>query len=172
MGEFMVTSIVNVALFAGIVLGAVLLIIVCMTYFKEKRFGLGGTLLSFFGVILLGLSIWSEVEFSFGRMRFHAIRQQISEVATVFDATMAEIEHIRADQDTLMLHVEQVQNNANMLFSNKVPSYVQDDITKIVERNKTIRQRLDSIEEKKAAVSTGLQSLLNAPPPPRGQTQE
>lgn len=165
----MVTSIVTIALFVGIALGAVLLIMVCMTYYRQKRFGLGGVLLSFFGVVLLGLSIWSEVEFSFGRMKFHAMRERITELAAALDSTMAEIERIRADQDTLMIHVERVQDNANMLFSNNVPSYVQDDITRIVERDSIIEGRFKRIQKSKEAVTTMLGSLINSKRSPAGK---
>jgi hypothetical protein len=75
---------------------------------------------------------------------------------------MAEIEHVRADQDTLMLHVARVQNNTNMLFANNVPSHVQADITKIVERDSLIKGRFAKIDKGKEMVNTGLQSLLNA----------
>jgi hypothetical protein len=161
----MLTSIVNCALFAGIVLGALLLIIVCITFYKQKRFGLGGTLLSFFGVVLLGLSIWSEVEFSFGRIKFHAMKQRISELATAFDSAMEEVDHIKADQDTLMHSVERIQDNARMLFSGNVPAHVQRDITRIVERDSIIDRRFEKINEKKDMVKAGLESLLNAKKP-------
>ena len=164
----MLTTIVNCALLAGIALGAALLIIVCLTYYKQSRFGLGGTLLSFFGVVLLGLSIWSEVEFSFGRMKFHAMRQRITELAAVFESTMEEVDRIRADQDTLMHSVERVQDNARMLFSGNVPAHVQRDITKIVERDSIISKRFETINEKKSMVQSGLESLLNTKKPHEG----
>jgi hypothetical protein len=158
----MVTSIVTIALFVGLALGAILLVIVSLTYYKQKRFGLGGALLSFFGVVLLGLSIWSEVEFSFGRIKFHAMRERLSELATIVDSTMQEIEHLSADQDTLMLHVAKVQNTTNVLFANNVPSHVQADITKIVERDSIMRAKYDRIDKRRDAIQARLRSLLNA----------
>lgn len=157
----MLTRIINVALFVGIAMGTILLIIVCMTYYRQKRFGLGGTLLSFFGVVLLGLSIWSEVEFSFGRMKFHAMRERINEVATAFDSTMAVVDRIEADHDTLMLHAAKVQENNRLLFSNNVPSHLQDDITKIFSRDSIIQRRFNAVKENETMVKKAFGSLLN-----------
>ncbi len=161
----MLATIINVAMFTGIALGATLLIIVCMTYYRQKRFGLGGALLSFLGVILLGLSIWSEVEFSFGRMKFHAMREHIDELAMAFDSTMAAVDRLEADQDTLMLHVAKVQEYNRLFFSNNVPSHLQDDITGILRRNTLIKKRLVSIRENEAMAKKALGALQNARKP-------
>jgi hypothetical protein len=161
-GGMMLSTIINIALFTGIALGATLLIIVCMTYYHQKRFGLGGALLSFLGVVLLGLSIWSEVEFSFGRMKFHAMREHMDELAMAFDSTMAAVDRLEADQDTLMLHVAKVQDHNRLFFSNNIPPHLQDDITGIFKRDTLIERRIRSIRESETRAKKALGALLNA----------
>jgi len=55
-----------VTFIVGIILGPVLLIATVYVYIKHRRFGLGGVVLTVFGTILIGLSIWQSVELTIG----------------------------------------------------------------------------------------------------------
>lgn len=60
----MEAKIVYAALIFGIVFGSLMLSSVIYVYIKHKTFGLGGSILTVFGVMLLSLSIWKTVEIS------------------------------------------------------------------------------------------------------------
>jgi hypothetical protein len=44
----------------GIVMGSVAVVSASYVWVKHQRFGVGGAFLSFVGVVLLGLSVWSR----------------------------------------------------------------------------------------------------------------
>ena len=46
----------------GLVLGSAMIGTVCMVYFKKQVMGFGGSVLTIFGVVLVGLSVWSTVQ--------------------------------------------------------------------------------------------------------------
>jgi hypothetical protein len=60
----MIPSVQLTASYIGVLLGSVLLIATVYSYLKKNNFGLGGTVLSLLGLTLIGLSLWSSVEFS------------------------------------------------------------------------------------------------------------
>ncbi|MEW8627047.1 MAG: hypothetical protein AB2551_14940 [Candidatus Thiodiazotropha sp.] len=57
-------SIVVIALWAGIIFGSLLLGSVIFVYVRHREFGVGGSILTPFGVMLLGLSVWKTVDIS------------------------------------------------------------------------------------------------------------
>jgi len=52
-----------VAFGAGIVFGSVLLLAVAIVWIRKQVFGLGGSVMSLFGVTLVGLTVWKTVQF-------------------------------------------------------------------------------------------------------------
>lgn len=46
----------------GLVLGSAMIGTVCMVYLKKQLMGFGGAVLTIFGVVLVGLSVWSTVQ--------------------------------------------------------------------------------------------------------------
>lgn len=56
----------NIALIAGIIVGSAMVLTVLLVYYKTQTFALGGSVLTVFGTILIGLSIWANVEVSIG----------------------------------------------------------------------------------------------------------
>lgn len=53
------------AQWTGLVIGAVMLVIICIVHVRRERFGLGGAMLTVFGALLVGMSIWESAKFSF-----------------------------------------------------------------------------------------------------------
>ncbi|EKA7416337.1 TPA: hypothetical protein ACQYF6_000119 [Vibrio parahaemolyticus] len=45
----------------GLLVGAVMIASVCSVYYKHQRFGLGGSILSLLGTVLIGMSVWSKI---------------------------------------------------------------------------------------------------------------
>lgn len=82
-------TIIDVALWAGIIVGAFMLVGVVAAYFQKQHFGLGGAMLTFFGVVLIGMSIWKtarlEVTPDGG---FVAVLEQLEERVRELDAEL------------------------------------------------------------------------------------
>ena len=57
-------SIVNAAFVLGLILGTVLLLAAVYNFVRHQTFGVGGSLLIVSGLMLIGLSVWTSVEFS------------------------------------------------------------------------------------------------------------
>ncbi|MCK4445636.1 MAG: hypothetical protein KAW56_00985 [Candidatus Marinimicrobia bacterium] len=95
-------DVVRIALFVGLILGSLMLIVACWVYLKHQKLGLGGITFSMLGVVLLGMSIWQQVEFSVGTAKFKAIAQHIDDIETKYDSTMKEIAKIKTHEEILM----------------------------------------------------------------------
>lgn len=57
----------NAAIITGMVIGSLTLLTVLIVYLRTQKFALGGSVLTVFGTILLGLSIWVNIEVSIGK---------------------------------------------------------------------------------------------------------
>ncbi len=68
----------------GMIMGSVAVVSASYVWVKHQRFGVGGAFLSFVGVVLLGLSVWSRarVEISEGGLlaEFERLQQRLEEV--------------------------------------------------------------------------------------------
>ena len=53
-------NVTNMVIIAGLILGSLAIISVCWVWVSKQVMGTGGGVLSFFGVMLVGLSIWSR----------------------------------------------------------------------------------------------------------------
>ena len=73
----------------GMVMGSVAVVSASYVWVKHQRFGVGGAFLSFVGVVLVGLSVWSRarVEISEGGLlaEFERMQQQLEEVTRTND---------------------------------------------------------------------------------------
>ena len=52
----------DAAIILGLIFGSAMLAVACLKYYKHGLFALGGSVLTVFGVLLLGLSIWTTVD--------------------------------------------------------------------------------------------------------------
>jgi len=71
----------NPAFIVALVIGTAMLLSVCWVYIKNQSFGLGGSLLSMLAVILIGMSVWKEMQFSIGKDGIKAHLAQVAFVA-------------------------------------------------------------------------------------------
>ena len=97
-------SIVVIALWAGIIFGSLLLGSVAFVYVRHREFGLGGSILTPFGVMLLGLSLWKSVDISVSadgglKAEFRSIKETAETAAK--DAKQAAISAIGAANSSL-----------------------------------------------------------------------
>lgn len=78
-------DIVQITFYAGVVLGAALILSVCWVYVRKRSAGTGEIAFCMFGVVLTGLSIWSRVSIEAGSLRLELDRlaeqqQRVEEV--------------------------------------------------------------------------------------------
>ena len=82
----------------GMLMGSVAVVSASYVWVKYQRFGVGGAFLSFVGVVLLGLSVWSRA------------RIEISE-----DGLLAEFERLQEQLEEVSRTTELVQRNLDSL---------------------------------------------------------
>ena len=68
-------------------------------FIKHKTFGIGGSVLTVFGVMLLGLSIWKTLEISVtakGEIgaKFEALEKRVEDVREIANSTTTKVEEI------------------------------------------------------------------------------
>lgn len=78
----MLSSITDIALLIGMILGAIMLLGVIFVYVKNQSYGMGGSALTVFGTLLIGLSIWKTAEISISpegglQAKFEALEQEL-----------------------------------------------------------------------------------------------
>ena len=85
----------------GMLMGSVAVVAASYVWVKHQRFGVGGAFLSFVGVVLVGLSVWSRarIEISEGGLlaEFERLQQQLEEVTRTSDRVQRNLDslHIR-----------------------------------------------------------------------------
>jgi hypothetical protein len=83
----------------GMVMGSVAVVSASYVWVKHQRFGVGGTFLSFVGVVLVGLSVWSRarVEISEGGLlaEFERLQQQLEEVTRTNDRVQRNLDSLQ-----------------------------------------------------------------------------
>jgi hypothetical protein len=67
-----IMEITNLAFIAGVILGSLAIVSVCWVWLSKQMLGIGGGVLSFVGVLLVGLSLWSKASVQFGQDGFRA----------------------------------------------------------------------------------------------------
>jgi hypothetical protein len=83
----------------GMVMGSVAVVSASYVWVKHQRFGVGGAFLSFVGVVLVGLSVWSRarVEISEGGLlaEFERLQQQLEEVTRTNDRVQRNLDSLQ-----------------------------------------------------------------------------
>ena len=68
----------------GMIMGSVAVVSASYVWVKHQRFGMGGAFLSFVGVVLLGLSVWSRARVEISEegllAEFERLQQRLEEV--------------------------------------------------------------------------------------------
>lgn len=85
----------DVVIIIGLIMGSVTLLTACYVWLRKQVFGLGGGILSLVGVILIGLSLWSNVsiEVSEGTIKaeFDRLERQMNDMAHANEAVTEEV---------------------------------------------------------------------------------
>jgi len=61
----------------ALVLGSIILVTVCWVYIQHQAFGFGGTVLTVSAVVLLGMSVWRNIDVSVSEKGFQAKLEQV-----------------------------------------------------------------------------------------------
>lgn len=98
-------DIATLTLVIGMIIGSIMLLSVCWVYLRHHSFGFGGTVLTCFGVILIGLSIWKTVDVSVTKEGIKA----------KFSLLQEKVENIREARE---IFEKNVGENINVLKTN------------------------------------------------------
>ncbi len=112
----MEAKIVFAALILGIVFGSLMLCSLLFVYIKHKKFGIGISVLTVFGVMLLGFSIWKTAEISSIleveiEAKFQALTKQVEEVREIANSTTAKVEEIDKAQNSVIREITNVRGS-------------------------------------------------------------
>ena len=112
----MEAKIVFTALILNLVFGSLMLCSLLFVYIKHRTFGLGGSVLTVFGVMLLGISIWKTVEISVTlegeiEAKFEALEKRVEDVREIADSTTTKVEEIDKAQNLVIREITNVRSS-------------------------------------------------------------
>jgi hypothetical protein len=90
-------------------------------YIKHKKFGLGGFVLTVFGVMLLGFSIWKTAEISVTldakiEAKFQALTKRVEDVREIANYTTARVDEVREIASSTTAKVEEIDKAQNLVI--------------------------------------------------------
>jgi len=78
-------NLATVVFVAGLLLGALILLAVLRVYMEKKTFGVGDAMFAAFGVVLMGLSVFTSISVTVSptelKAQFDTVKKQVNEVA-------------------------------------------------------------------------------------------
>lgn len=111
-------GITNMAFIAGLILGSLAIISVCWVWVSKQVLGSGGGVLSFFGVLLVGLSLWSsasvEVSPEGFRAEFERLQQEVDEMAVRSQQISNDVQAVAEANKTISHEVRTVAENIDI----------------------------------------------------------
>ena len=112
----MESKIVFTALILNLVFGSLMLCSLLFVYIKHRTFGLGYSVLTVFGVMLLGISIWKTVEISVTlegeiEAKFEALEKRVEDVREIADSTTTKVEEIDKAQNLVIREITNVRSS-------------------------------------------------------------
>lgn len=83
----------------GMIMGSVAVVSASYVWVKHQRFGIGGAFLSFVGVVLLGLSVWSRARVEISEdgvlAEFERIQQRLEDVTRTNDRVQRDLDSLQ-----------------------------------------------------------------------------
>lgn len=129
----------SAALVVGLLLGSLMIIAVCAAHLKDRSFGTGGGVLTLGGVLLIGLSVWSQAEISISgegvEARFKSIEQKVNDV--------------EQKNQSVTQRLEVVDQNVKQV--NEVSQAATEELTKVAQTQNSNTQRVAQLTEALAA---------------------
>lgn len=115
------SEITTLALFMGLVFGSIMLSAVCWVYVKHQHFGTGGSVLTIFGVVLLGLSVWKTVELSISPEGIDARFSKIEEKIGAVERNVKQVESTNQEVRQKVNEVTQLVEHLEMRVIRQAP---------------------------------------------------
>ena len=118
-------SITSAALILGLILGSLMLISVVFVFAKHQAFGMGGTLMTPFGVLLLGLSIWKTAEISVTpegglAAKFESLEQQVADINEEQKTTSEQVRQVSNQSQRFNASIVALQRQTQVLDQQRV----------------------------------------------------
>jgi hypothetical protein len=111
-------DITNMAFITGLILGSLAIMSVCWVWVRSQVLGTGGGVLSFFGVLLVGLSIWSsasvEVTPEGFRAEFERLEKEVNEVAVRSQQVSDEVQAVAEANNAISREIQVVAENIDV----------------------------------------------------------
>lgn len=109
-----IDTLTNPVILTGLVMGSLALLSAVWVWYNKQQFGYGGTLLSFFGALLIGLSVFSKVQIRFGdvEITIERLERQVTSLQEINNA-------MTTDFIALAKNVE-LQRSQFVMLSNSV----------------------------------------------------
>lgn len=86
----------NPTFIVALILGAFMLCATMWVYIRKQVFGLGGSVLTVFGAVLIGMPVWKTIDVSVGQdgvnAKFEQMQAQITEVKKDADIKITQVE--------------------------------------------------------------------------------
>jgi hypothetical protein len=151
----------TVAVYAGIGVGGIVLLSLCVALLRRQPIGLGGSFLAALAVVLMGLPFWVSAQISVGKngleAKFNTLAEQVDAVATASKAVTGEVQGLvaatAANQRALSAVAESVQH------SQPLAPTVLHDIQAITGKPAASISALESAQVQFSAVSPALKAL-------------
>jgi len=143
-------TLTNAVIVTGLVMGSLTLLSAIWVWYIKQTFGYGGTLLSFFGAVLIGLSVFSRAEIRIGEVEI-TIERLAQRVESLQEINTA----MSTDFIALAKNVE-LQRSQFVMLSNSMRS-ANPDVSNAIE------DIVRPLNEAQAVDTARLAELLNQP---------
>lgn len=87
----------SLVIYTGVIIGSLMLLSVIWVWVSKQHFQLGGTLMSIFGTVLIGLSVFSSVTVKIGDdllVQFNALQEEVDTLREVNATLVTEVSTI------------------------------------------------------------------------------
>ncbi len=83
-----IDTLTNPVILTGLVMGSLALLSAVWVWYSKQQFGYGGTLLSFFGALLIGLSVFSKAQIRIGdvEITIERLERQVTSLQEINNA--------------------------------------------------------------------------------------
>jgi hypothetical protein len=107
----------EVVVATGLVVGVVCVSTVCLVFARHGSFGLGGSVLCFTGLLLIGLSVWKNAE-----VQVTALQESVQNLKDASAALNTQVQGVARAADTIRTSSEQALNDIQAAVQKEHPA--------------------------------------------------
>jgi hypothetical protein len=116
----------EVVVATGLVVGVVCVSTVCLVFARHGSFGLGGSVLCFTGLLLIGLSVWKNAEVQVGNdgvtVKVTALQESVQNLKDASAALNTQVQGVARAADTIRTSSEQALNDIQAAVQKEHPA--------------------------------------------------